>query len=163
MQCFSYASLNNFSSFSWLKTSSKYFDIPLLTAVHKQLKSTHAPYPKIIEKRVEFDLDDYVPFHFHPYSAFDVIVKNDNPETEFIYITIKREFAAENNFKIIPFHPLSKSNEFEIYDFNLAAIGITTAIKGLEMPLSAGNYGAVNLERSVDIILKIICYGIMKR
>ncbi len=56
-----------------------------------------------------------------------------------------------------------RKNEFEIYDFNLAAIGITTAIKGLEMPLTAGNYGSVNLERSVDIILKILCYGIMKR
>jgi len=56
-----------------------------------------------------------------------------------------------------------RKNEFEIYDFNLAAIGITTAIKGLEMPLTAGNYGDVNLERSVDIILKIMCYGIMKR
>lgn len=56
-----------------------------------------------------------------------------------------------------------RKNEFEIYDFNLAAIGITTAIKGLEMPLTAGNYGDVNLERTVDIILKIMCYGIMKR
>ncbi|HYQ59221.1 MAG TPA: TetR/AcrR family transcriptional regulator, partial [Draconibacterium sp.] len=52
-----------------------------------------------------------------------------------------------------------RKNEFEIYDFNLAAIGITTAIKGLEMPLAAGNYSDVNLERSVDIILKIMCYG----
>jgi AcrR family transcriptional regulator len=56
-----------------------------------------------------------------------------------------------------------RKNEFEIYDFNLAAIGITMAIKGLEMPLSAGTYGTMNLERSVDVILKIICYGIMKR
>ena len=56
-----------------------------------------------------------------------------------------------------------RKNEFEIYDFNLAAIGITTAIKGLEMPLTAGNYSDVNLERSVDIILRIMCYGIMKR
>jgi AcrR family transcriptional regulator len=56
-----------------------------------------------------------------------------------------------------------RKNEFEIYDFNLAAIGITMAIKGLEMPLTAGVYGNVNLESSVDIILKIICYGIMKR
>jgi len=56
-----------------------------------------------------------------------------------------------------------RKNEFEIYDFNLAAIGITMAIKGLEMPLTAGIYGNVNLESSVDIILKIICYGIMKR
>ncbi|NQU87340.1 MAG: TetR/AcrR family transcriptional regulator [Mariniphaga sp.] len=56
-----------------------------------------------------------------------------------------------------------RKNEFEIYDFNLAAIGITMAIKGLEMPLSAGVYASINLERGVDIILKIICYGIMKR
>ncbi len=56
-----------------------------------------------------------------------------------------------------------RKNEFEIYDFNLAAIGITMAIKGLEMPLSAGTYGNMNLERSVDVILKIICFGIMKR
>ena len=56
-----------------------------------------------------------------------------------------------------------RKNEFEIYDFNLAAIGITMAIKGLEMPLSAGTYGNMNLERRVDVILKILCYGIMKR
>jgi len=56
-----------------------------------------------------------------------------------------------------------RKSEFEIYEFNLTAIGITTAIKGLEVPLSAGNYGKVNLEQSVDIILKIMCYGIMKR
>ena len=56
-----------------------------------------------------------------------------------------------------------RKDVFEIYDFNLAATGITTAIKGLEMPLTAGNYGDVNLERTVDIILKIMCYGIMKR
>ena len=56
-----------------------------------------------------------------------------------------------------------RKNEFEIYDFTLAAIGITTAIKGLEMPMSAGNYGAVNLEKGIDNILKILCYGIMKR
>ncbi len=56
-----------------------------------------------------------------------------------------------------------RKNEFEIYDLNLTAIGITMAIKGLEMPLSAGVYSSINLERSVDIILKILCYGIMKR
>ncbi len=56
-----------------------------------------------------------------------------------------------------------RKNTFEIYDFTLAAIGITTAIKGLEMPLTAGDYGSANLEKSVDNILKIICYGITKR
>ncbi|MDR1861066.1 MAG: TetR/AcrR family transcriptional regulator [Bacteroidales bacterium] len=52
---------------------------------------------------------------------------------------------------------------FEISDLTLSATAIITAIKGLEMPLSAGTYGNVNLELSVDNILKILCYGIMKR
>jgi len=56
-----------------------------------------------------------------------------------------------------------RKNIFEVYDFTLAAIGITTAIKGLEMPLTAGDYGRINLEKGVDNILKILCYGIMKR
>jgi hypothetical protein len=50
-----------------------------------------------------------------------------------------------------------------VYDLTLAAIGITTAIKGLEMPLAAGDYSKVNLEQSVDNIVKILCYGVMKR
>ncbi len=56
-----------------------------------------------------------------------------------------------------------RKNTFEVHDFTLAAIAITTAIKGLEMPLAAGEYSAVNLEQSVDNILKILCYGVMKR
>lgn len=57
-----------------------------------------------------------------------------------------------------------RKNVFEIYDFKLAATGITMAIKGLERPLSSsGTYGNINLENSVDIILKIICYGIAKK
>lgn len=69
----------------------------------------------IMEKRVGFDLDDYIPFHFHPYSAFDVFVKNNNPKKEFIYITIMREFAEKKGFKVIPKHPLT--NEFKVYDY----------------------------------------------
>lgn len=56
-----------------------------------------------------------------------------------------------------------RKNIFEVYDLTLAATGITTAIKGLEMPLSAGDYSKVNLEMSVDNIVKILCYGVMKR
>ncbi len=56
-----------------------------------------------------------------------------------------------------------RKNTFQIQDFTLAAIGITTAIKGLEMPLAAGDYGSINLEKGVDTILRIICYGIMSR
>jgi hypothetical protein len=56
-----------------------------------------------------------------------------------------------------------RKNIFEVKDFTLAAIGITTAIKGLEMPLTAGEYGTINLEKGVDNILKILFFGIMKR
>lgn len=56
-----------------------------------------------------------------------------------------------------------RRDKFNIDDLNLTAIGITTAMKGLEMPLSAGNYGNIDIEMSVDNIVRIICYGIMKR
>ncbi|MCF8359556.1 MAG: TetR/AcrR family transcriptional regulator [Prolixibacteraceae bacterium] len=56
-----------------------------------------------------------------------------------------------------------RRDKFNIDDLNLTAIGITTAMKGLEMPLSAGNYGNFDIEMSVDNIIRIICYGIMKR
>lgn len=56
-----------------------------------------------------------------------------------------------------------RREKFNIDDLNLTAIGITTAIKGLEMPLSAGNYSTADIELSVDNIVRIICYGIMRR
>lgn len=56
-----------------------------------------------------------------------------------------------------------RRDKFNIDDLNLTAIGITTAIKGLEMPLSTGNYSASDIELSVDNIVRIICYGIMRR
>lgn len=62
---------------------------------------------QIMSKRKEFGLDYYVPFHFHPYSSFDVIVKNTYSSDEFVYICIYRTLARENGFLILPKHPLS--------------------------------------------------------
>lgn len=62
---------------------------------------------EIITKRTMLGLDEYVPFHFHPYSSFDVAVKNTYSDKEFIYICITRELAQFNKFKILPEHPLS--------------------------------------------------------
>jgi AcrR family transcriptional regulator len=100
---------------------------------------------------------------FRGLANFYHAIENDVTAVSFIE-DVKRRYEQDEirMIKRILIEGVRK-NEFEIYDFNLAAIGITTAIKGLEMPLSAGIYGSVNLERSVDIILKIICYGIMKR
>ncbi|NLB26559.1 MAG: TetR/AcrR family transcriptional regulator [Bacteroidales bacterium] len=111
-------------------------------------------------------LRDYIPTKLTTYRSlanFYHAIENDITAVGFIE-EIKQRYEQDEirMIKRILIEGVRK-NEFEIYDFNLAAIGITTAIKGLEMPLSAGNYGAVNLSRSVDIILKIMCYGIMKR
>lgn len=68
----------------------------------------------IIKEREEMELDSLVPFHFHPHSAFDVIVKKTYSKDEFIYITLQREFAKKNDFKILTMHPLAKG--VELYD-----------------------------------------------
>lgn len=100
---------------------------------------------------------------FRSLANFYHAIENDVTAVGFIdEIKIRYEQDEIRMIKRILIEGVRK-NEFEIYDFNLAAIGITTAIKGLEMPLTAGNYGDVNLERSVDIILRIMCYGIMRR
>lgn len=72
--------------------------------------------PQIISKRQELSLDEYTPFHFHPYSAFDVAVKNTYPTEKFVYICIKRALAEFNNFKILVKHPLSQ-RDCILYDY----------------------------------------------
>lgn len=71
---------------------------------------------EIIAKREELDLDKYTPFHFHPYSAFDVAVKNTYATEKFVYICIKRALAEFNNFKVLIKHPLSQQ-ECILYDY----------------------------------------------
>lgn len=72
---------------------------------------------EIISFRRKMNLEQYVPFHFYPYTPFDWVVQNNNPDSEFIYICIPKEIAQYNNFNIIPMHPLSM-NPFCIYDYN---------------------------------------------
>lgn len=71
---------------------------------------------QIISKREELDLDKYTPFHFHPYSAFDVAVKNTHSADKFAYICIKRALAEFNGFKILIKHPLSQQ-ECVLYEY----------------------------------------------
>lgn len=72
----------------------------------------------IISKRTTLGLDEYTPFHFHPYSSFDVAVKSTYSNEEFIYICIKRDLAQSNDFKILPRHPLNSEQSFQLYDYN---------------------------------------------
>lgn len=73
--------------------------------------------PEIIDKREELGLDIYTPFHFHPYSAFDVAVKSRHVTEKFVYICIKRALAELNGFKILLKHPLSQQ-ECVLYDYD---------------------------------------------
>lgn len=61
----------------------------------------------IIQNREHYSLSSYIPFHFHIHTAFDTIVKKENPNTIFIYLCLQREKAKKLKFKIIPKHPLS--------------------------------------------------------
>ncbi len=72
---------------------------------------------KIISKRQELGLDKYTPFHFHPYSAFDVVVKHTYHDEDMIYLCIDRELAKRNGFKILIKHPLSVQ-ECKLYDYD---------------------------------------------
>lgn len=56
-----------------------------------------------------------------------------------------------------------RRDKFQIEDLNLAALGITTAMKGLEMPLTTGSKHNLDLEVTVDNFVRILCYGIMRR
>ena len=74
---------------------------------------------KILEGRELFNLDNKIPFHFHTYSAFDFAVKDRNRGDEFIYLCLGREVARNMHAKILPLHPLSKSNSAIIlYDYD---------------------------------------------
>ena len=73
--------------------------------------------PDIISKRTQLGLDSYTPFHFHPYSSFDVAVKSTYADTDFVYICIHRDLARQNNFKILIEHPLSIADCI-LYDYD---------------------------------------------
>ena len=72
---------------------------------------------EIISKRTELCLDAYIPFHFHPYSAFDVAVKNTYDAQRMMYMCITRSLARRSGFKILPKHPLSLEECF-LYDYD---------------------------------------------
>ena len=90
--------------------------------------------PEIIVKRERLGLDEYIPFHFHPYTAFDLAVKKQHANDEMMYICISRKLARKNNFKVLQKHPLSLE-DYQLYDYEegfkridwdtMAKIGLT--------------------------------------
>ena len=67
--------------------------VPRKVLLENEVKFEDVANPEIIIKRQELGLSEYIPFHFHPYTAFDVAVKNQHMGEEMIYICIQRELA----------------------------------------------------------------------
>lgn len=91
--------------------------LPRKEVIKQRIKFGDIANADIISKRTELGLDLYTPFHFHPYSAFDVAVKHTYQGQNMIYLCLDRELAKQNNFKILPMHPLS-DDEFILYEYD---------------------------------------------
>lgn len=72
---------------------------------------------EIIEKRKELDILQYVPFHFFEKTPFTGAVYNAYKNITFVAITIKRDFAKKENFRICTAHPLSNNPKAEVLDY----------------------------------------------
>ncbi len=100
-----------------LESIIKYGLLPRKKVIEQKINFGDIANPEIISKRTELGLDAYTPFHFHPYSAFDVAVKHSYQEQDMIYLCFDRELARMNHFKILPLHPLS-AEECILYDYD---------------------------------------------
>lgn len=78
---------------------------------------------EIINWRKEKGLQNLIPFHFFIGTPFAGIVQRNFPGDKFVYITLKREYARERKFKILPKHPISL-NDFEIFEYDEGIIRV---------------------------------------
>lgn len=74
--------------------------------------------PNIISYRQENFLDRYVPFHFFAPTPFAGAVQKSYPDDIFVYIAINRTYARNHYFLIIPKHPMSEEEKFNIEVLN---------------------------------------------
>lgn len=64
---------------------------------------------EIIAGRRGHGLENYVPFHWFARNPFDGRVQADRPEEDFALITVHRSLAQQENWKVIPRHPLANA------------------------------------------------------
>ena len=55
------------------------------------------------------------------------------------------------------------SGAFHVKNTRMGAIGIVTALRGLEIPLFRGSASTEDFEAQLDNILNILFFGVMKR
>ena len=72
---------------------------------------------EILRKRKALNLDRYVPFHWFAANPFDGRVQLSRPKEKFVLISVFRSFAKQNDWKIIPRHPLA-DDAIQLLDYN---------------------------------------------
>lgn len=76
--------------------------MPRKYIIENKVKFEDIANAQIISKRQELGLDIYIPFHFHPYSAFDFAVKHTYKGEDMIYLCLDRETAKKISAKFYP-------------------------------------------------------------
>lgn len=99
-----------------LDTIFKYGLLSRNQMLKRKIRFTDVADSEIIKFRSENGLNDYVPFHFFAKNPFDGAVQLAHKNKVFVYIIIHRDFAKNNNFKIITRHPISVQ-PFKLYDY----------------------------------------------
>lgn len=72
---------------------------------------------EIILSRQQLGLESQVPFHFFARNPFDGRVQINNRDKQFVLITVTREFARANGWKVVPKHPLS-GHDVQLLDYD---------------------------------------------
>lgn len=73
---------------------------------------------EIIQKRKNLALENFVPFHWFAKNPFDGGVQAAHRDKAFSLISVRRELAAENNWKVISRHPLADA-AIELLDYRI--------------------------------------------
>lgn len=77
---------------------------------------------EILRKRQPLGLENYVPFHWFCNNPFDGAVLLANPKADFVLIAVRRSVAQEENWQVVPRHPLAGSLELLDYQAGFDAI-----------------------------------------
>lgn len=72
---------------------------------------------EIITNRQALSLENYVPFHWFSRNPFDGRVQQDRPHDQFVLITVRRTLAEQDNWRVVPRHPLANGT-IQLLDYN---------------------------------------------
>ena len=131
--------------------------LPRENMLKKNISFDDVANKEIITKRSMLGLNKYTPFHFHPFSSFDVAVKNTYNNENFIYICLLRKVARNNGFKILPRHPLNM-DECILMDYDEGFQAIDWDIMQ-EKGLDDDNAKQIKMaECLTDLIVPVNCF-----